>query len=76
MPGRFVYPWLHCGTIITRGGVTWTGSVADGDGTICVMLPGPDNIFAPPYAYTPDLAALVSSLVPTHAGAGKGPFAP
>ncbi|HMP83823.1 MAG TPA: hypothetical protein PKA41_14080, partial [Verrucomicrobiota bacterium] len=48
----------------------------DNDGNTVVIVPGTDDVFTPPYAYTPDDAADVPALVREHAGAGKGPFAP
>jgi pectate lyase len=48
--------------------------LVDGSDT---LTPGdPLGLNPPPYAYTPDTAANVQSVVTTHAGAGKGPFAP
>jgi pectate lyase len=59
----------------TTDGVNWTGNQIGSEGSR-LMIPGTDTVFAPPYAYTPDPVALVPSLVTTHAGAGRGPFAP
>lgn len=60
----------------TNYGVTWTGTKTNSDGTIRVMIPGTDSVFAPSYSYTLDTAATVPDLVTNNAGAGKGPFAP
>ena len=60
----------------TTNGVTWTGTVTNGDGTIRVMIPGTDTVFAPPYSYALQTAATVPNTVTNNAGALKGPFAP
>ncbi|TAL00707.1 MAG: hypothetical protein EPO07_09345 [Verrucomicrobia bacterium] len=60
----------------TSFGVTWTGTKTNGDGTIRVMVPGTDSVFAPSYSYTLDAPAGVPDVVTNNAGAGKGPFAP
>jgi pectate lyase len=44
--------------------------------SIVQIVPGTDDVFTPPYAYTPDPAFAVPNLVTNLAGAGKGPFAP
>lgn len=44
--------------------------------SIVRIVPGSDDVFVPPYAYTPDPASAVPNLVTNLAGAGKGPFAP
>jgi pectate lyase len=66
----------NVGFLGTANGVTWTGSMTNGDGTIRVMIPGTDTVFAPPYSYTLDAASSVPNTVTNNAGAGKGPFAP
>jgi pectate lyase len=45
-------------------------------GSDILLPPGTDSVFAPPYTYILDSAALVPSIVANNAGAGKGPFAP
>lgn len=52
--------------------VTWYESPADGR----YVVPGTDTVFTPPYSYTLHPVELVPELVRTHAGAGRGPFAP
>jgi pectate lyase len=60
----------------TANGVSWTGSVTNGDGTIRMMIPGTDTVFTPPYGYSLRLPAGVPNVVTNNAGAGRGPFAP
>ena len=60
----------------TANGVTWTGTITNGDGTIRVMIPGTDPVFAPPYSYSLATAATIPNTVTNNAGALKGPFAP
>ena len=62
--------------LATTDGVTWTGSTTNKDGTIRVMIPGTDSVFAPSYSYTLDAASAVPNLVTNYAGAGQGPFKP
>jgi len=57
-------------------GDTWTGTTTNKDGTIRVMIPGTDPVFAPPYSCTLRNAADVPNVVTNHAGAMRGPFAP
>ena len=59
----------------TANGVTWTGNQVGSEGTR-LMIPGTDPVFAPPYSYTLDAAAVVPNRVTNHAGANQGPFAP
>lgn len=60
----------------TAHGVSWTGTITNGDGTVRVMIPGTDVVFTPPYSYTLDSVTIVPMLVTNFAGAGRGPFAP
>jgi pectate lyase len=48
----------------------------DGSDVLTDFSIDPIGLNPPPYAYTLDAAAAVQTLVTTHAGAGKGPFAP
>ncbi len=48
----------------------------DGSDVLTDSGTDPIGLNPPPYAYTLDDAAAVQTLVTTHAGAGKGPFAP
>ena len=55
---------------------TWgTTTTSKKDKSIRLIVPGTDNVFTPPYAYTPDPASKVKELVTRNAGAGKLPAA-
>jgi pectate lyase len=63
----------HYNANLPNGGVV---VLVDGSDVLTPAATDPIGLNPPPYAYTLDAAADVKTLVTTHAGAGKGPFAP
>ena len=66
----------NVGFLDTSFGCTWAGTHTNKDGTVVVMIPGTDTVFAPSYSYTLDSASDVPNIVTNNAGAQAGPFAP
>jgi pectate lyase len=72
-------PVSPVGKIFATGNIekntTWGKDSTKGANTVRIV-PGTDEVFIPPYAYTPDPASAVPELVTREAGPGRGPFSP
>ena len=64
------------GLVRASNNITNNVQFVNGWTTGAVVIPGTNDVFAPPYSYAMEEPTDVAGIVTNHAGAGKGPFAP